>query len=156
MTSKGAGWQLAKGVVKSFRGRIIGGEVKQINLHRVTGSMGYRIIKFDLLPVLGDAAYETTVQIFSTPQTTASATIDFSNQELLGAAWYAFEGSGSAMATGYMKQVFDNVIFNQDIFVTCFVSQTVDINYYIELEQMNLDIGEQTVATLKDVRNNQA
>ena len=30
---------------------------------------------------------------------------------------------------------------------------TSGVNYYIELEQIKLDIGESTVATLKDIRN---
>ena len=49
------------------------------------------------------------------------------------------------------------MIFNQDIYVThkdVAVGQTV--NYYIELEQIKLDLNENTVATLKDIRNIEA
>ena len=50
--------------------------------------------------------------------------------------------------------IFDNEIFNQDIYV-CHkaVTGTHPINYYIELEQIRLDLSENTVATLKDIRN---
>ena len=137
----------------SFRGKIISAGIDTISLHTNNGKVGYRIVKFDLFPATPDSAYESVVQIFSTKQDLASITVDFANQELLGAAWYAFEGSGSGDATGYMKQVFDNLVFNQDIYVTCKDGQGGDINYYIELEQMPLDLSEQTVATLKDIRN---
>ena len=51
--------------------------------------------------------------------------------------------------------VFDNEKFNQDIYVTCKdISDGEKCNYYIELEQSKLDLNEQTVATLKDIRNN--
>ena len=44
--------------------------------------------------------------------------------------------------------------FNQDIYVT--VSSLVGnpyVIYYLELEQVKLDLSENTVATLKDIRN---
>ena len=140
--------------IKSFRGKLANNIIDTIMLHTNDGKTGYRIKKFDLFPATPDSAYESVVQIFSTGQTTASITVDFSNQELLGAAWYAFQGSGSSDATGYMKQVFDNVVFNQDIYITHKDGQGGIINYYIELEQISLDLNEQTVATLKDLRNN--
>ena len=45
--------------------------------------------------------------------------------------------------------------FNQDIYITlrCH-NAAADVNYYIELEQVKLDLNENTVATLKDIRNN--
>ena len=51
--------------------------------------------------------------------------------------------------------IFDNQVFNQDIFITYNDLQGSDakVNYYIELEQVKLDLGENTVATLKDIRN---
>ena len=49
----------------------------------------------------------------------------------------------------------NNEKFNQDIFVTVSDANagSVRCNYYIELEQMSLDLSEQTVTTLKDIRN---
>ena len=47
-----------------------------------------------------------------------------------------------------------NEIFNQDIYITHVDSDaSAPINYYIELEQIKLDLNENTVATLKDIRN---
>ncbi len=49
--------------------------------------------------------------------------------------------------------VVDNKIINQDIFITlrCH-NAAASLNYYIELEQVKLDLNEATVATLKDMR----
>ena len=55
----------------------------------------------------------------------------------------------------YIFPIFDNMTFNQDIYVTYKDDETAGkfINYYIELEQVKLDLNENTVATLKDIRN---
>ena len=46
------------------------------------------------------------------------------------------------------------MIFNQDIYLTHLESQgSSAVNYYLELEQIKLDLNENTVATLKDIRN---
>ena len=63
----------------------------------------------------------------------------------------------NSATTGYPADqmiIFDNMTFNQDIYVTH--EDTVGsqpCNYYIELEQIKLDLTENTVATLKDIRN---
>jgi len=41
--------------------------------------------------------------------------------------------------------------FNQDVYVTAATDES--INYYIEMEQVKLALDENTVATLKDIRN---
>ena len=53
-----------------------------------------------------------------------------------------------------LHTVFDNITFNQDIYVTAVeLAGGRPTNYHIELEQVKLDLNEQTVATLKDIRN---
>ena len=47
----------------------------------------------------------------------------------------------------------DNEIINQDIEIGNKESQGNSMNYYIELEQIKLDLNENTVSTLKDIRN---
>jgi hypothetical protein len=50
--------------------------------------------------------------------------------------------------------IFDNIKFNQDIYITLKNSSyTAEINYYMELEKSDLALDEQTVATLKNIRN---
>ena len=143
-------------IIKSFRGLIADGGQETIHLHTNTGSTGYKIVKFEIFPNKpGTESSESTVQIFKIEQSSVSTTaaeVNFSDNTLIGSAFYA----KSAGVDNADKQVtiFDNEIFNQDIFI----SQRGDaasakINYYIELEQMPLDLSEQTVATLKDIRN---
>ena len=140
-------------IIKSFRGRLKSDGQEKIHLSTNDGRTGYKIRKLEAMPVTPDASHESVIKVFSVEQDTVTTEIDFSSQILLGAVWYAFEGSGSGDATGYMKQVFDNVTFNQDIFVTLKCGQGKDMNYYIELEQFELTLNEQTVATLANIRD---
>jgi hypothetical protein len=141
--------------IKSFRGQIANDGKETIVLHTNDGSTGYRMKKFEVMPRQPEGATEeATLQIWSTNSAATSATgsgvIDFSNQELLGAAFY----SGSATATTNPEDsivIFDNVTFNQDIYLTC--KSSANMNYHIELEQVKLSLDENTVATLKDIRN---
>jgi len=65
--------------------------------------------------------------------------------------------SGKADQTAYPEDVvvtFDREIFNQDIYVSHVeVAGAATVNYYLELEQVKLDLSESTIATLKDIRN---
>ena len=141
--------------IKSFRGQIPNDGLETIVLHTNNGSTGYSLKKFEVMPRNPEGATEeATLQIWSTivaaNAASGSGVIDFSNQELLGAAFY----SGSAAATTNPEDtivIFDNMIFNQDIYITC--KSSANMNYHIELEQIKLDLNENTVATLKDIRN---
>jgi len=144
-------------MIKTFRGLIADGGQDTIPLRTNDGSTGYRIVKFQLFPNLpGTQDTESTVQIFKIKQSAVSttvATVDFSDQTLLASAYYAETASMDFNATPDIV-IFDNEIFNQDIYITHTEAKgTQQINYYIELEQIKLDLGENTVATLKDIRN---
>tara|TARA_Y100000310_G_C19954713_1_gene478452 strand:- start:20 stop:445 length:426 start_codon:yes stop_codon:yes gene_type:complete len=137
--------------IKTFRGKIVKGNSDTIVLHTNNGSTGYRIVKFQVMGTSEDENYESTIQVWSVP-TTAVLGVDFSNQELLAAILY-----GDSNATGTTSSqtiIFENMVFNQDIYVTFeSAAASADINYYLELEQVKLDLNESTVATLKDLRN---
>jgi len=146
--------------IKTFRGLIADGGQDTIVVHTNDGSTGYRVVKFEIFPEQpGQVSYESTVQIWKVSQaapSTSAVTVDFSNQELLGAAYY---GQYTTISSANQAQVvtFDSEVFNQDIYITHTNVEgsgaAYPINYYIELEQMPLDINESTVATLKDIRN---
>jgi hypothetical protein len=71
---------------------------------------------------------------------------------LLAVAYY--EDNATAGQTGKDTIIFDNEVFNQDIYVTYKDnSNETEANYYIELEQMKLDLNQNTLVTLKDIRN---
>ena len=144
--------------MKSFRGLLAKDAVDKVSLATRDGSTGYRITKFQLMPHLFGASageLESTVKIYSTVQTTANGTIDFSDQELLAAGIINAEAIADSEPT-IVTTVFDLMIFNQDIYITHHNEHGTDtgpVNYYIEMEQIKLSLDENTVATLKDIRN---
>ena len=138
---------------KSFRGLLADGAIDTIPLSTNNGSTGYRITKMQLIGEQpGTTNIESTVKIFSIPQTTATNNIDFSDNTLLAAATYENDaGVGTGPNTAI---IFDNITFNQDIYVTAIdIASSQSTNYHIELETVKLDLNENTVATLKDIRN---
>ena len=140
--------------IKSFRGLMVDGAIDTIMLHTNNGATGYRIVKLELFPAkFGNFDQKSTVTIFKTPQTTATNVVDFSNNELLAASCLSTDNSEANPLN--LTTVFDNEIFNQDITI-CHKDAHSDnnpVNYYIELEQIKLSLDENTVATLKDIRN---
>ena len=141
--------------IKSFRGLIADGGQDTIVLHTNDGSTGYRIVKFQLMPNNpGVGGPESVVKIYKVEQSAVDGVVDFSDNTLLGAAFQKTQEDSANTEAGIVT-VFDNEIFNQDIYVTCFdvKAEAVPMNYYIELEQIKLDLNENTVATLKDIRN---
>jgi len=140
--------------IVSFRGLIADNAQDTIVLHTNDGSIGYRIVKFEIMPNdYGSKNSEHMVKIFKVSQTTFPGEIDFSDNRLLGVALMSNSSSASTYPS-LGSVIFDNEVFNQDIYVT-HVDKGVSesCNYYIELEQMPLDLNENTVATLKDIRN---
>lgn len=140
--------------IVSFRGKIVSGGIDTVPLSTRDGSAGYRIKTLRVIgsdPITNED--EGVIKIFTIPQTTATSTVDFSDQTLLAVGVW----TSRATARSYPLNeniYFDNVIFNQDIYITCLEGATGNaLNYYIELEQMPLDLNENTVATLKDIRN---
>ena len=143
--------------IKSFRGKIVSSGIDTIALHTNNGSTGYRIKKIQTFPVTPGAYDEENIlKVYSIPQTTANDTVDFSDNTLLAASF--LQTGTAATKTANTEVVFDNITFNQDIYITAIDvgGSTRPINYYIELEVVKLDLGENTVATLKDIRNIEA
>ena len=129
------------------------GAQERISLQTKTGETGYRIVKFRIMPEEpGILNTEAVVKIYKTQQTTTTLKIDFSDNRLLAAGFFRSNAS-AAYATDEVV-IFDNEKFNQDIYVTMQDAENNPMNYYIELEQMDLALDEATVATLKDIRNN--
>ena len=139
--------------IKSFRGKIANGGIETIPLHTTNGSTGYKITRFQTLPTdnYGTQNHELLFKIYKIPQSTADDEVDFSDQTLLGVSYTAITTSAS-----YVEHiVFDNEVFNQDIYITMVDGSGNGYpgNFYIELETMTLGLDQNTVATLKDIRN---
>jgi len=141
--------------IKSFRGLIADDATDKISLHTNNGSTGYKIVKFEIMPSkVGVAHQNAVVQVFTIDDNTApSTTIDFSNNTLLAAGRYV-DRVNVEMSEA---TIFDNMTFNQDIYVKYKdADAATEINYYIELEMVKLALDENTVATLKDIKNIEA
>ena len=136
--------------IKTFRGQLAHTGEDTIVLHTNDGSTGYQIMKFQLFPRNFNVDDEYNMQIWKVSGL-QSSTPDFNDQRLLAAGYIETVG-GAAEGTTQVV-VFDNEIFNQDIYVTLGSQSGNNCNYYIELKQIKLDLSENTVATLKDIRN---
>ena len=145
--------------IKSFRGLIADDTQDTIVLHTNDGSTGYRIVKFQAISEdPGAADREHVVKIYKVSQpanipagTNLYGKVDFSDQTLLGTVFVT--NRSDTLLTG-STIIFDQEIFNQDIYITHAENRSSgSCNYYIELEMVKLSLDENTVATLKDIRN---
>tara|TARA_R100001594_G_scaffold136083_1_gene178236 strand:+ start:278 stop:718 length:441 start_codon:yes stop_codon:yes gene_type:complete len=143
--------------IKSFRGKLADGTQNTISLHTNNGSTGYRIVKFNIMSANPNAGTgEHIVKVFTIEQTSITGLVDFSDQTLLAAATLKTNSSTGNPET-IQQVIFDNMEFNQDIYITGIdVNDSNAINYYIELEAVKLDLNQNTMATLKDIRNIEA
>tara|TARA_R100001530_G_scaffold103656_1_gene72156 strand:- start:220 stop:672 length:453 start_codon:yes stop_codon:yes gene_type:complete len=142
--------------IKTFRGRLADTGVEQIRLSTNQGLIGYKIKKFQAMPEEpGQAVGEHTLQLFTQkpdddPYT--DTTVDFTNPLLIGVVSLSTH-SGNLLYNEVI--IFDNVKFNQDIYIThTDKAGSANCNYHVELEQVKLTLDEATVATLKDMRGN--
>jgi len=144
-------------MIKTYRGLIANGGQDTLPLHTPDGKTGYRIKKFQIMTKdPGDASQDLVIKIYKVEQTSlrvSGATIDFSDNTLLAAGYFA---QATATFAHYQTVIFDTEIFNQDIYVTHTDNDGSDsCNYYIELEQIKLTEQEALVAIVKDLREEQ-
>jgi hypothetical protein len=140
--------------IKSFRGQLADLEQRKIPLSTIDGKTGYRITKFQTIPAApGTVVQDSMIKIYKVEQDAVDSIVNFEDNRLLGVAVASNDTQLRYYEMGDII-IFDNEVFNQDIFVTHKDNATGEpCNYYIELEQIKLDLNEQTVATLKDIRN---
>jgi len=143
----------------SYRGLLADGGQDTIPLHTNDGKTGYKVVKFQLFPNQPGHTvnYESVIQIFKVKQTTvpvSGAIVDFGNLTLLGAAYYQDNNNDAYPSS--LDIIFDNEVVNQDIYVTNTDNSAAgSMNYYIELEQVDLTEDQALVAIVKNLRNEQ-
>jgi len=140
-------------MIKTFRNKLAHGGQDTIRLSTRKGEIGYNIRKLQAITEdPGNQTAELVVKVWTVEQTTPDYLVDFSNSRLLAVCY--FEGHSNSTNFGGSTIIFDATTFNQDVFVTLSDGSGGSIggNYYLELEQVKLDLGEATVATLKDMR----
>jgi len=140
-------------MIKTYRGLLAHGGQDKIRLKTNDGKTGYRIIKFQLMAdETGGHTSESMVKIYKTEQSTITTLVDFSDNELLAAGFISNHTNAYIYPPGD-QIIFENEIFNQDIFVTnSDRSGDAPCNYYIELEQVSLNENQTTMATLQSLR----
>lgn len=137
--------------IKSFRGLLLDGTQDTIRLSTKRGKIGYRIVKFEVMPGTFVNS-ELIMRIWKVPGKLGSGNINFSDNQMLGAAQYSSSSSGETNPEDSIV-IFDSEIFNQDIYITNEgVSNAQPMNYYLELEVLNLNDNETAVSTLMDIR----
>jgi hypothetical protein len=141
-------------MIKTFRGHLADGGEDKIRLSTKKGKIGYKIIKFQTIgKTLGSTSIESVCQVWKVSgKSTATAPIDFSDGNLLAVAYWKSHGD----TLGFQHVLFDQEVFNQDIYVTNQDTAGDDsaINYYIELEVVPLSDNAAAVSTLGDIRMN--
>ena len=139
----------------SYKGAIAIGQQDRIRLKTIKGKVGYKITKFSTLSSApGTTDHELVTKIFKTDQSAAvSPAVDFTDSDLLAVSYYK-EGDSNGNVMAYESIIFDNEVFNQDIFITMddATSATTPGNYYLELETMDLSDIETTKLTLQSIR----
>jgi len=147
-------------MIKTFRGLLANAGQDRIRLQTIKGKVGYRIVKFQIMPKQpGNVAQESVVQIWKNQITTvptSTETINFTDSDLLAAGIGMYGGLSGNTVPFLETIIFDNQVFNQDIYITHTDNEsTQDINYYLELEVVPLDDAGAEYTTLKDMRSTQ-
>ena len=146
-------------MIKTFRGKLQDGEENKIRLSTKKGKIGYRITSFEIFPEKPGASgvyYEAVVKIFKITQTSIDAEVDFADGNLLAAGMF---GADTATHSFYgpMVTIFDEEVFNQDIYITNKdIQADAGMNYMLKLETINLTDNAAAVSTLRDIRLNPA
>lgn len=136
----------------AFRGKLDEGLERKIQLSTLKGRRGYRIVKFKTMSsLIGANEYETMTKIYAKSQGSGSTGVDFSESDLLAASY--IEDNPSHAYPLSETVFFDNEVFNQNIWIsTASLTGTVPVNYYIELETVELSQIQSTQLTLKSLR----
>jgi len=134
----------------SYKGKLANGEEDRLKLSTINGKTGYKITKFQVISSSpAGSSPEAVIKIYKESKV-PDFVIDFTDSDLLAAAFY--EGNNGNTILTHEVIVFDNEMFNQDIFVNCSTTEG-NLNYYIELERMSLTDIEATMLTLKSIRS---
>jgi len=140
------------GKVHSFRGILADDDQRKIRIQGPVGAVAWRITKFEAMPNAPQSANsEAVLTVWREEQTSASATIDFDNDELLAAAYVTNSTAGDSNPED-MTVIFDNSLFVRNIFVTNNCQAGSAINYYIELEEVKVSkagMGQLAVAAAR-------
>lgn len=138
---------------KSFRGILDDGEQQQIHLAGGDSDTGYKLVKFELMPYVfgaGSGELESVVKIYKQKQSAADELIDFSEDDILGAAIINNDSNADSYPT-VLTSVFDNEVVNQDLYITHKNNHAdaAKVSYYFELEEIKMSKNQQAVVNFE-------
>ena len=135
--------------IKTFRGKLLNETMDRISLHGGDSDTGYRIVKFQVMGQNENTDYETSVQIFKQKPASFTADVNFDDDTLIAAILYS--DSASSGDSSMQTIIFDKEVVNQDLYITMDGGSTSNavINYYIELEEVKMNNGEQAVVNFR-------
>jgi len=144
-------------MIKTFRGLLADGGQDRIRLQTIKGKVGYKIVKLDIIPErVGLQILECLVSVWKTKVATVPvslATVDFTDSNLLAVA-YVTQHDNAAYGMPTPVIIFDNEVFNQDIYITNTDNENnYACNYYLELEAIPLDTDGAAYTTLNYMRS---
>jgi len=141
-------------MIKTFRGLIADGDTDTIVLHTNDGSIGYKIVNFQVIQEKPGTQNAESIVTIKKVDFTPVSTVDLSDNTILAVAFYGAPQNAQAYPIQEVI-IFEQEIFNQDIYIgnQDIGGEASKINYYLELEQLSLDFNENTVATLKNIKN---
>ena len=140
--------------IKTFKGMIPVGEQIKINLSTNDGLTGYKIKEFKILSKTpGVGQHELVGKIRLTSDSNIGPTVDLNDTDILAVVYHIDLGNANVAASDSI--ILDKETFNQDIYVniTDATGATDPANFYIELEQFNIDLNTSTYHTLKNIRS---
>jgi len=142
------------GKVHSFRGLLKDGEQEEINIEGSVGAIAWRITKFQIMPENPHNAnvVNHVMKLLRNFPSSITATVNFGDAELLGVATYT-EDPGVRDMAGYGIVIFDNDLFNRNIFITNKeLHNNLAGNYYIELEEVTVNAAGMAQLALASAR----
>lgn len=138
-------------MMKTYRGQLADAGQDRIRLSTIKGKVGYRIVKFELFPAVQDSAKDNLVVVLKNEPSAVVTSANFTDSDILAAA-LMYNGTYEVQQT----VVFDQEVFNQDIYITNNDSIGSNaMNYYMELEIVSLNDAGAEYTTLKDMRQTQ-
>jgi hypothetical protein len=137
----------------TFSGVIDEGLEERIKLSTLNGKTGYRIVDFDAISTEpGNVTYRSVIKVYSKSQGSGGTKVEFDEGDLLGVVYLEDDANPSYAMS--QKIIFDEKVFNQDIYVTYGgVQGTTPVSYKITLEKMKLTDLQATQLTLANLRN---
>ena len=142
----------------TFRGQLPMDTQQKLKLSTNKGLVGYRIKQFSIISSTpGAGNHEYIAKIRLTEDDDVGPTVNFNDPSLI-AVNYLTDNSSSAGNPPGDVIIFEDEIFNQDIFIAISdaTTNTIPCNYFIKLEKIKLDLNASTITTLKNLRQTQA